>query len=156
MDALVVATEAWRLGTDDLLIGYDPGAMVVQGGQYKLRFTAKDYDTGLPYDPSEIVVFVERPSGATEMLTKSNGDVTRLLDAFNVPIVGRYGAVIDTSPEAGDWHLQVSVQTANGLEVVKTRAFTVEPWLSGSLSSTPVDGGSATSVYATTLDGAAA
>jgi hypothetical protein len=95
----------------------------VQGTVVRVTGQFTDEETGLAFDPAEVIVTVERPDGTTFELRKTTGDVHQAQNALSAPIPGSYYTDIDTAPAAGIWAYQFASTGAN--KVVSRKNITV-------------------------------
>lgn len=92
----------------------------VQGTAVQLIADFADADTGVPFDPEEVVVTIRPPSGVTFTATLSGGEVVN--DATRT---GRFYYVLDTEPEFGNWQYQFEADGPIEQRVVQRKAITV-------------------------------
>lgn len=91
----------------------------VQGTSVRIEADFWDPETGDPATPQEIVVTVVRPSGQTDVYTRSGGAVLE----DDKP--GSFYYVLETEPESGTWRYQVEGEDNVGRKVRRRRAIAV-------------------------------
>lgn len=95
----------------------------VRGTSVKIEADFWDPETGDPATPQEITLTVVRPSGSTDIYTRSGGDI---LDDDKP---GSFYYTLETEPEAGTWRYQIEGEDNVGRKIRRRRAISVTPAL---------------------------